>query len=137
MEYGGCFREDELGKLRDKVKDRNPSTVKVRVSAYRVTEQCVTDGFYRECFTRRQPYALVVSGPLLARDSDGSLVPPVFSSYRAGSAPPKDLDDAPIAPGPPPPQAGGAASVRLSPVRRLSRLAVGGWSLSAFNGGGR
>lgn len=67
IEYGGCFRELELGALRSSVKDRTPAVVKVKVIAKRVTDYCASDGFYSTCSKRRQPYALVVSGPLLAR----------------------------------------------------------------------
>jgi len=42
----------------------------------------VSDGYYKTCSQRPQPYALAVSGPLLTRKADDLVYPPSLTAYQ-------------------------------------------------------
>ena len=42
----------------------------------------VSDGYYKTCSQRPQPYALAVTGPLLMRKADSLVYPPTFTAYQ-------------------------------------------------------
>ncbi|EKX35135.1 hypothetical protein GUITHDRAFT_146719 [Guillardia theta CCMP2712] len=82
LEYGKCSKEDSYGLLLSSSIDRSPVTVTIRLTANRIVNPCVSDGYNQVCSSRPQPYALVVMGPLARRPSDDSLLPPVFKAYK-------------------------------------------------------
>eukprot|EP00802_Teleaulax_amphioxeia_P001324 Tamp_01326.p1 GENE.Tamp_01326~~Tamp_01326.p1 ORF type:complete len:1819 (-),score=331.43 Tamp_01326:83-5314(-) len=85
IEFGGCKKEATLGALLSQEKDRRPMEVSVKVVAHRIQRPCISDGYYKTCSIRAQPYAVVVSGPLLVRQSDGRIHPPTFNAFKLPS----------------------------------------------------
>jgi len=85
IEFGSCKKEATLGAIVSQEKDRRPMQVSVKVVAHRVLRPCVSDGYYKTCTQRAQPYSLVVSGALLVRQSDQTTHPPAFHAYQMSS----------------------------------------------------
>lgn len=52
----------------------------MQVRSFRIVKPCTSDGFFKTCTDRKQPYALAVQGPLVTRD--GVVVPPIFTSFQ-------------------------------------------------------
>jgi len=79
-EYKECASTGTYGALLRQEKSTDPVSVFVKVRSFRVVEPCTGDGFFKECWSRKQAYSLAIQGDLLARN--GEVVPPIFSSFR-------------------------------------------------------